>query len=94
MFIVNPLRASVYWLFQGYASFVDSFCSLCFVLVFVIPSSLFPVVLWLPGGRDWPLSSLVCGVVLCFVAFLCGVPGQVWCLLVSIPDLCLLHFFE
>ena len=24
------------------------------------------------------------------VAFLCGVLGQVWCLIVSIPDLCLL----
>ena len=28
-----------------------------------------------------------------FVTFPCGVLGQVWCLIVSIPDLCLLTYF-
>ena len=29
-----------------------------------------------------------------FVTFPCGVLGQVWCLIVSIPDLCLLSYFN
>ena len=28
-----------------------------------------------------------------FVTFPCGVPGQVWYLIVSIPDICLLPYF-
>ena len=28
-----------------------------------------------------------------FVTFPCGVLGQVWCLIVSIPDLCLLSYY-
>ena len=28
-----------------------------------------------------------------FVTFPCGVLGQVWCLIVSIPDVCLLSYF-
>ena len=41
---------------------------------------------------EWlaPLGSLICGIF--FV--LCGVPGRVFCLVVSIPDLCLLPYFE
>ena len=35
-------------------------------------------------------SSLVCDILLCFVTLPCDVLGQVWCLFVSIPDLCLL----
>ena len=31
-------------------------------------------------------------VLLCFVTFPFGVLGQVWCLIVSIPDLCLFLF--
>ena len=29
-----------------------------------------------------------------FVTFPCGVLGQVWCLIVSVPDLCLLSYFH
>ena len=29
-----------------------------------------------------------------FVTFPCGVLGQVWCLIVLIPDLCLLFYYE
>ena len=28
-----------------------------------------------------------------FVTFPCGVLGRVWCLIVSVPDLCLLTYF-
>ena len=44
-------------------------------------------------GKDWPLGSLVCDVFLCFVTFPCGVQDQVWYMIVSIPDLCLLLTF-
>ena len=44
-------------------------------------------------GKGWPLGSLVCTVFLRFVTFPCGVLGQVWYFIVSIPDLCLLSYF-
>ena len=34
----------------------------------------------------------MCDVLLCFVTFPCGGLGQVWCLIVKIPDLCLLFY--
>ena len=71
---------------------MDPFCYLCFVLIFVMPPSLFLVALWSPAGRGWHFGSLVSGVVLCFVAFPCGVLGQVWCLVVLITGLCLLYY--
>ena len=37
-------------------------------------------------GKGYPLGSLVCGVFLCFVTFSCGVLGQVWYLIVLIPE--------
>ena len=40
------------------------------------------------------LLALVCDVKLCFVTFPCGVLGQVWYLIVSIPDLCRLSYFS
>ena len=41
------------------------------------------------------LLALLCVVYSCvFVTFPYGVPGQVWYLIVSIPDLCLLPFFD
>ena len=43
----------------------------------------------------WQISDLfVCDLLLCFVIFPCGVLGQVWYLIESIPDLCLLSYFE
>ena len=44
-------------------------------------------------GKDWPLGSLAYYILLCFVTFPCGILGQVWYLIVSIPDLCLLTYF-
>ena len=48
-------------------------------------------------GKGWPLGLLVCDVFLCFCHFEIfpyGVPGQVWYLIVLIPDLCLLLYLE
>ena len=39
------------------------------------------------------LLALVCGVSCEFVTFPCGILGQVWYLIVSIPDLCILTYF-
>ena len=44
-------------------------------------------------GKSRPLGSIECDVVLCFITFLSGALGQVWHLIVSIPDLCLLPYF-
>ena len=41
------------------------------------------------------LLLLLCAMFSCvFVLFLSGVLGQVWSLIVSIPDLCLLPYFK
>ena len=40
------------------------------------------------------LSALVYDVLLCFCLFPCGMLGQVWYLIVSIPDLCHLSNFN
>ena len=53
----------------------------------LVPSNMFSNFL-----TDTP-GSLVCGVFLCFVTFRHSVVGQVWCLIVSTPDLCLLPYF-
>ena len=36
--------------------------------------------------------ALVCDVKLCICHFPCGILGQVWYLIVSIPDLCPFHY--
>ena len=40
------------------------------------------------------LYALDCDVKLCFVNFPCGILGQMWYMIVSIPDLCLLSYFD
>ena len=43
-------------------------------------------------GKGLPLS-IVCDVKLCFATFPCGILGQVWYLIVLIPDRCRLSYF-
>ena len=61
-------------------------CGSCLSLRYYLVCSLQPCGHLL--GKDWPLGSLVC-----FVTFPYGVLGQVWYLIASSPDLCLLPFF-
>ena len=63
-----------------------------FVLVFL--SGLFIAVLFLTLGKGWPLGSLERDVFfLCvFVTFPCGVLSQVVCLIVQIPNFCLVTY--
>ena len=55
-------------------------------------------------GKGWPLGLVgdvycilftfpCCDVYCIFVTFPCGILGQVWYLIVSFPDLCLLSYF-
>ena len=71
---------------------MDILCYLC--LVFVMLSGLFIAALWSPAGKglaSW-LSFVMFNCV--FVTFPCGILGQVWCLIVSIPELCHLSYLE
>ena len=52
----------------------------------------FVVACW-GGGVGADLLDLVCGVYCEFVTFPIGILGQVWYLIVSIPDLCTLTYF-
>ena len=38
--------------------------------------------------------ALFCDVYLCFVTFPCGTLGQVWYMILSIPDLCRLSYLN
>ena len=89
----KPSSKIFYWPFQGGTSFVDllCFCSvlclLCFVRVclYVLRGHLL--------GKGWPLGSrLWCLLWVCH--FPIGILGQVWYLVVSIPDLCNLTYFK
>ena len=89
----KPSSKIFYWQFQGGTSFVDllCFCSvlclLCFVCVclYVLRGHLL--------GKGWPLGScLWCLLRVCH--FPIGILGQVWYLIVSIPDLCNLTYFD
>ena len=86
------LRLNLYY-FQGGTSFVDllCFCSvlclLCFVRVCLYV--LFGHLL----GKGWPLGSrLWCLLWVCH--FPIGILGQVWYLIVSIPDLCTITYLS
>ena len=70
---------------------MDHLCYLC--LVFVMLSRLFIAALWSPAGKgltSW-LSFVMFNCV--FVFFPYGILGQVWCLIVLIPDLCHLSYY-
>ena len=71
---------------------MDHLCYFC--IVFVMLLRLFIAALWSPAGKG--LTSWLSFVVLnsVIVTFLYGILGQVWYLIVSIPDLCLLSYFH
>ena len=68
-------------------------CVIYVLIVFVMPLRLFIAALWSPAGKG--LTSWLSFVMFycVFVTFPCGIFGQVWYLIVSIPDLCQLSFF-
>ena len=68
---------------------MDHFCYLCFV--FVMFSCLLIAALWSPAGNG--LTSWLSFVMFIVFLSLCGILGQVWYLIVPIPDLCHLSYF-
>ena len=65
---------------------MDHLCYFC--LVFFMLSRLFIAALWSPAGKGMT-SCLSFVMFYCvFVTFPCGILGQMWYLIVSIPDLC------
>ena len=70
---------------------MDHLCYLC--PVFVMLSRLFIAALWSPawkGLTSWPLFVMFYCIL---VTIPCGILGQMWYLIVSIPDLCRLSYF-
>ena len=66
------------------------FCSVLCLLCFC--ARLFICALWSPAGGGWPLGSRSwCLLWVCHLPI--GILGRVWCLVVSIPDLCTLTYF-
>ena len=62
--------------------------------MFIMLSRLFIVALWSPAGKgltSWPSFVLLNCV---FVTYQCGILGQVWYLIVLIPDLCHLSYLD
>ena len=73
---------------------MDLFCFLCFVFVML---SCRIYLLQSCGhllGKGWPLGSLICGDLLCFITSQWGVLGQMWYLSVSVADLCILSYLK
>ena len=72
---------------------MDHLCYLCLVFV-MLSRRLFIAALWSPAGKGL-ISRLLFVMFNCvFVTFPCGILGQVWYLIVSIPDLCRLSYLD
>ena len=59
-------------------------------IVFVMLSRLFIAAMWSPAGRGMTscLSFVMFNCTCIFVTLPCGILGQMWYLIVSIPNLC------
>ena len=71
---------------------MDRLCYLCFV--FVMFSRLFIAALLSPAGKGLTSWLLFVRSNCDFVTFPSGILGQVWYLIVLIPDLCRLSFYK
>ena len=88
----SPPVKYFYWPFQGGASFVDHLCYFCLVFVMLSCVSVYWCLVVTRLGRA-ELLGLVRNVYLWTCHFPVGILSQVWCLIVSIPDLCSLSYF-
>ena len=62
--------------------------------MFVVLSQLFIAVLWSPAGKG-PTSGLSFVMFKCvFDTYPCGILGQMWYLIVSMPDRCHFSYFH
>ena len=72
------------WIF--FVTYVS--CLSCYLVVYLLQSCGHLL------GKGWPLGSLVCGDLLCFITSRWGVLGQMWYLSASVADLCILSYFK
>ena len=73
---------------------MDLLCFFCVLCLLCLCARLFICALWSPAGKgltSW-LSFVVSNCE--FAPFPCGILGQVWYLIVWIPDLCTLYYFS
>ena len=89
----KPSSKIFYWPFQGGTFFVDLLCFCSVLCLLFLCVRLFNCVLWSPAGKgltSW-LSFVVSN---WFCNFPIGILGRVCYLIVSIPDLCTLTYFQ
>ena len=89
---LSPPVGCAYWPFQGGASFVDHLCYFCLVFVILSCTSVYRLVVTCWKRAD--LLALVCDISLWSFHFPIGFLGQVWCMIVWIPDPCPLSYFN
>ena len=89
----KPSSKIFYWPFQGGSSFVDLLCFFVLCLLCLCVRLFIIICLVVTCWERADLLALVCGVWLWFWHFPIGILGQVWYLIVSIPDLCNLTYF-
>ena len=70
---------------------MDQLGYLCIVLAMLL--RLFIAALWSPAGKRMTFCTAFVMINYVFVTFPCGILGQVWYLIVSIPDLFQLSYF-
>ena len=88
----KPSSKIFYWLFQGGTSFVDLLCFFCLVFAMPLWVSVYMCLVVTCWERA-DFLALICGVQLWVCHFPIGILGQVWYLIVSIPNLCTLTYF-
>ena len=71
---------------------MDNFCYLCFV--FIMLSCLFIAAMWSPAGKGLAFWLLFVMFNCVFVTYPYGILGQLWYLIVSFPDICLLTYLN
>ena len=70
-------------------------CYLCLVFFMLSDEArLFIAALWSPAGKGLTSWLLFVMFICVFVTFPCGILGQVWYLIASIPDFCRLSYFD
>ena len=89
----KPSSKIFYWTFQGGTSFVDLLCFFCLVFAMPLYASVYMCIVVTCWERA-DLLALICGVELWICYFPIAILGQVWYLIVSIPDFCTLTYFD
>ena len=88
----KPSSKIFYWPFQGGTTSVDLLCFFCLIFAFFLYAAVYMCLVVTCWERA-DLLALVCDVLLWVCYFPIGIQGQVWYLIVSIPDLCTLTYF-